>query len=45
VRATVEHTPARMKCWKILRRYRRAASKLADTVSGIARLHNITLAS
>jgi len=44
VRARVEHTLARMKCWKILRDYRRAASTLSDTVSGIAHLHNITLA-
>jgi hypothetical protein len=43
VRARVEHTLARMKCWKILRDYRRAASTLADAVSGIAHLHNITL--
>jgi len=27
-----------MKCWKILRDYRRAASTLADAVSGIAHL-------
>lgn len=39
-----EHTPARMKSWKILRDYRRTASTLADAVSGIAHLHNITLA-
>jgi hypothetical protein len=44
VRARVEHALARMKCWKILRDYRRAASTLADTVSGIAHLHNLTLA-
>ncbi|MEV4544731.1 transposase family protein [Micromonospora echinaurantiaca] len=44
VRAQVEHALARMKCWKILRDYRRAASTLADTASGIAHLHNITLA-
>ena len=41
VRARVEHTLARMKCWKILRDYRRAARILADAVSGIAHLHNI----
>ncbi|QRP47592.1 glycerate kinase [Amycolatopsis sp. FDAARGOS 1241] len=34
----------RMKCWKILRDYRRAAITLGDTVSGIAHLHNILLA-
>jgi hypothetical protein len=33
VRARVEHTLARMKCWKILRDYRRAASTLSDAVS------------
>jgi hypothetical protein len=43
VRARVEHALARMKCWKILRDYRRAASTLGDTVSGIAHLHNIVL--
>jgi len=43
VRARVEHALARMKCWKILRDYRRAASTLNDTVSGIAHLHNILL--
>jgi hypothetical protein len=43
VRARVEHVLARMKCWKILRDYRRAASTLGDTVSGIAHLHNILL--
>jgi hypothetical protein len=32
-----------MKCWKILRDYRRAANTLNDTVSGIAHLHNIIL--
>ena len=32
-----------MKTFKILRDYRRAAHTLADTVSGIAHLHNITL--
>jgi hypothetical protein len=40
VRARVEH----MKCWKILRDYRRAASTLGDAVSGIAHMHNITIA-
>jgi hypothetical protein len=43
VRARVEHTLARMKCWKILRDYRRAASTLADTASAIAHLHNLVL--
>ncbi len=40
-RARIEHTLARMTCWKILRDYRRAASTLADAISGIAHLHNI----
>ncbi|MBM0260133.1 IS5/IS1182 family transposase, partial [Micromonospora sp. 4G55] len=43
VRAQVEHALARMKCWKILRDYRRAASTLTDTASAIAHLHNIAL--
>jgi hypothetical protein len=43
IRARVEHTLARMKSWKILRDYRRAANTLNDTVSGIAHLHNILL--
>ncbi len=33
-----------MKCFKILRDYRRAAHTLADTASGIAHLHNTILA-
>jgi hypothetical protein len=43
VRAGVEHALARMKCFKILRDYRRAAHTLADAASGIANLHNIIL--
>lgn len=43
VRARIEHTLARMKVFKILRDYRRAASTLADTASAIANLHNIIL--
>ncbi|MFF0123370.1 transposase family protein [Micromonospora arida] len=43
VRAGVEHALARMKCFKILRDYRRAARTLADATSGIANLHNIIL--
>jgi hypothetical protein len=43
VRAQVEHALARMKTWKILRDYRRAAATLTVTASGIAHLHNITL--
>lgn len=45
ISARVEHTLAHMKCWNILRDYRRAAHTLADAVSGIAHLHNITLAN
>jgi hypothetical protein len=43
IRARVEHVLSRMKNFKVLRDYRRAASTLADTVSGIANLHNILL--
>jgi hypothetical protein len=43
VRAQVEHTLARMKNWKILRDYRRAARTLTAAASGIANLHNIAL--
>jgi hypothetical protein len=43
VRARAEHVLARMKNFKILRDYRRAAGTLADTVSGIVHLHNILL--
>lgn len=43
VRAGVEHALARMKCFKILRDYRRAARTLTDAASGIANLHNIIL--
>jgi hypothetical protein len=43
IRARVEHTLAGLKCWKILRDYRRAASTLHDTAAGIARLHNLTI--
>ncbi len=44
IRARVEHTLARMKEFKILRDYRRAASTLTDTASGIAHLYNIIIA-
>ncbi|SIM54502.1 transposase family protein [Micromonospora cremea] len=44
VRAGVEHALARMKCFKILRDYCRAAHTLADAACGIANLHNIILA-
>ncbi len=43
VRARVEHTLARLKEWKILRDYRRAASTLSDTAAGIAHLYNIVI--
>ncbi len=43
VRAQVEHALARMKTFKILRDYRRAAHTSTDTASGIAHLHNIIL--
>lgn len=42
IRARVEHTLARMKEWKILGDYRRAASTLADTAAGIAHLYTVT---
>jgi len=45
IRARVEHCLARLKTYKILRDYRRAARTLATTASGIAHLHNIALAS
>ncbi len=44
IRARAEHALARMKTYKILRDYRRAASTLAATASGIAHLHNLALA-
>ena len=44
IRARVEHALARLKTYKILRDYRRAARTLAVTASGIAHLHNIALA-
>jgi hypothetical protein len=43
IRARVEHTFARMKCWKILRDHRQRASRLRHTAAGIATLHNLTL--
>jgi len=44
VRARVEHALARLKTYKILRDYRRAARTLA-LASRIAHLHNIALSS
>jgi hypothetical protein len=44
VRARVEHALARLKTYKILRDYRRAARTLGTTAAGIAHLHNIALA-
>jgi hypothetical protein len=38
------HTLARMKEWKIMRDYRRAAHTLTDTAFGIAHLYNILIA-
>ncbi len=43
IRARVEHALAQMKVWKILRDYRRAASTLGSTASGIAYLRNLAL--
>jgi hypothetical protein len=43
VRARAEHALARMKEWKILRDYRRAAGTLTDTAAGIAHLYNIVI--
>jgi hypothetical protein len=43
IRARVEHALARLKTYKILRDYRRAANTLATTASGIATLHNLAL--
>ncbi len=43
VRARVEHALARLKTYKILRDYRRAARTLSTTAAGIAHLHNIAL--
>lgn len=43
VRVRAEHTLARMKNWKALRDYRRAAHTLADTASGVAHLRNLAL--
>ncbi|KWW98659.1 Transposase IS4 family protein [Carbonactinospora thermoautotrophica] len=44
VRARIEHTLARMKCWKIPRDYRRRAHTLRDTAAGIAFLYDLALA-
>ncbi|GIJ12736.1 hypothetical protein Van01_59500 [Micromonospora andamanensis] len=43
VRAQVEHALGRIKTFKILRSYCRAARTLIDTASGIVHLHNIIL--
>lgn len=43
IRARSEHALAGMKTWKVLRDYRRAASTLGDTASGIAHLRNLAL--
>jgi hypothetical protein len=44
IRARVEHALARLKTYKILRDYRRAARTLATTAAEICHLHNIALA-
>ncbi|MET8283539.1 hypothetical protein [Micromonospora sp. NPDC005174] len=44
VRAGVKHALARMRCFRTLRDYRRAAHTLADAASGIANPNNIILA-
>ncbi|MEU2624280.1 transposase [Streptomyces sp. NPDC007157] len=44
VRARVEHTFARMKCWKILRDCRLKGDGVHYALLGIARLHNLALA-
>jgi len=43
IRARVEHALARMKEYKILRDYRRAATTLATTTAGIAHLYNVII--
>ena len=43
IRARIEHALARMKEYKILRDYRRAATTLAATTAGIAHLYNIVI--
>jgi hypothetical protein len=43
VRTRAEHALARMKNWKVLRDYRRAASTLAGPASAIAYLHNLAI--
>jgi hypothetical protein len=45
VRARVEHTFARMKTWKILRDCRLKGDGVHHAMLGIARLHNLSLAS
>ncbi|WP_432574035.1 transposase [Kineococcus sp. SYSU DK005] len=44
VRARVEHTLARLKCWKVLRDCRLRGSGVQHAMSGIARLYNLGLA-
>jgi hypothetical protein len=45
VRARIEHAFASMKTWKILRDCRLRGTGSAEAMAGIARLHNLTLAS
>jgi len=44
VRARVEHAFAQMKVWKVLRDCRLRGTGSAETMAGIARLHNLILA-
>ncbi|MEU8603114.1 transposase [Streptomyces parvulus] len=43
VRARIEHTFARMKCWKILRDCRLKGHGVHHAMLGVARLHNLAL--
>jgi hypothetical protein len=45
VRARVEHVPARMKSWKILRDCRLKGDGVHYAILGIARLHNLRQAN
>ncbi|SDE05557.1 DDE superfamily endonuclease [Glycomyces harbinensis] len=43
IRAQIEHTFAKMKRWNVLRDCRLRGDGVAEAMSGIARLHNLTL--
>lgn len=43
IRAQIEHTFAKMKCWNVLRDCRLRGEGVTEAMSGIARLHNLTL--